>query len=60
MNEPIVWRWTRFVIGVILLVGFVAVHVLLKELPSLILAAPLALIGFDAADIFKSMTGGKK
>lgn len=60
MNEPVAWKWARFVVGVVLLIGFVAVHVVVKELPQLILAAPLALIGFDAADLFNTMTGRKK
>lgn len=61
--EALIWKWARFVVGVILLVGFTAVHVLIKELPAFLLASPLFIMGFYATDLIKdfvSLKGGKK
>lgn len=60
MNEPIVWRWTRLIMGFALIIGLVAVHVFLKDLPQVVLGLPALLLGYDLADRFKSGSGTKK
>ena len=58
--EAMIWKWTRFVIGVVMFAALMVVHVVYKELPQFILAAPFFLMGFDAADLAKSILGSKK
>ncbi|PHP68168.1 hypothetical protein CSC94_05825 [Zhengella mangrovi] len=62
MKHENIWRWTRFVVGVLMFAALMAIHVLVKELHIVILSAPFGLMGFDAPDLLRQFTGqgGKK
>lgn len=62
MKYEMIWKWTRFVVGVLMFVALMAIHVLIKDLHVAILAAPFGLMGFDAPDLLRQLTGqgGKK
>lgn len=60
LMEKLIWKWVRFVIGVIMFAGLMIVHVMMKEVPVFILAAPFALMGFDAKDLMNTLPGIKK
>lgn len=62
MQHDMIWKWTRFVVGVVMFCALMAIHVMVKELHIVILSAPFGLMGFDAPDLLRQFTGqgGKK
>lgn len=57
MKQDWIWKWTRFIVGVALFIGLMTVHVLIMELHVVILSAPFGLMGFDAPDLARKLTG---
>ncbi|MFP1634069.1 hypothetical protein ACLB6G_20255 [Zhengella sp. ZM62] len=57
MQQDLIWKWTRFVVGVIMFAALMVTHVMFKELHIIILSAPFGLMGFDAPDLIRQFTG---
>lgn len=56
-KQDLIWKWTRFVVGVVMFAALMAVHVMVKELHVIVLSAPFGLMGFDAPDLLRQLTG---
>lgn len=53
--EPVVWKWFVFVVAVIYGAVLVWVHVKIAELPDMILATPLLLLGYAAPNSIRAV-----
>lgn len=51
-DEETIFDWIKFIVGVILFVGLIAVHVWVKDLPVYVFGLPAALWGIDLASAF--------